>query len=282
MGIRLLPDNSGDILFTPKKDFPVIKDGGQDKSRLEGWGTDGRYIQIPANSTTNLIYYTALGGVNWTISQTAHSANPDTWAGFYFDATDDVIYTVAIDTTPALDVYYLASINEAGSAHTNIGNGALTTSFSVAPNYLTMAVQRTADGSGNLRVINNYEYIEINPSTGAIATQLTEFDSNDMSLGAFYYSTVNGYHMTLITKETRQDNLAVGIMGPDGVYVHNIMIPTSWNLGHVNAGTIKPRMWKGYVSLYDHSVGAMLGPRHYERAAFDSAIERLARRAGVH
>lgn len=272
----------GGRLVSPAPSFPPgpFNDG----DNMPGFtGDTGHYFTF---TSTQVLYYNASDVLQWSVTRTSDiHASTDFWVGFMLDSSASLLYTVAVDTTAGR--YYTASIDSSGTV-VNIGNAVPSTDFTNTPSWSSSGqVYRTADGSGNLFVRFSsgtaFEEMTISIADGSIvadAAQITGVNTAT-ALPALYKTTngvyVGGFRMNLYGISSLQY-----LVGSDGAHREDIILPPLSGFGGAVNSLAYPLQWNGYIVL---STGAtatdISGPRRWEPAKFDAAIERLARFHGL-
>jgi hypothetical protein len=241
---------------------------------MPGWSNNGDYVKLPYSVGDDIEYYNNAEALQWGVDKTAINAACNKWCGITFDGTD--IYVVAANTATAPDTYYSAKINSAGTV-TNIGNaqpssdwgntGMLDFVGSNGAGFLDL------DASGNLRIGNANEYAILDKSTGAFNTQPTSFGSN------CGYVTADGqYRLGYFNTNNILASLCrLYVQIPGTTRNAQLEIPLATGTPYqVTTETVRFVVWGDYVSQsYQRRC-----PAFWDRAAFDSWVEKVTKAGG--
>lgn len=218
-------------------------------NRMEGFIGDGDYIELPIIATGNLIYFNNLDVQQFSISRTTVAGTAEDWVGFTFDKTDSLIYVVVVSEGENPNLYFLASIDQAGTI-VNIGTGQPSVDFNFptttwwtinAATQGSSSLQRAADGSGNMFVrqtntVNpGMQEMEINITNGAIVSDPSDFD-NDLDDVA--WKTQSGVYYSI-------DNVGSQVFFHPVTKFNRIVIVNSQNFGWFATTGNKMLQWKG-------------------------------------
>lgn len=247
-----------------------------------GFAADtGYFFDLPTGAAGNLSYNNASGVSQWSVALSHINAACDKWCGFMLDATDALLYGVAVDENTSPDTYYTFSVNSAGTV-TNIGNAQPSTDFSIQAAWASAGhLQREADGSGNLTLRSGnsltLQEMVINISTGAIVSDPT-------GLSGFYStSSMSATRKTSNGVLVSIANGSLRLVGSNGAFLYGVTNPANLGIQYITGSNLDALQWNGKVYLASSSTSLMsgYGARQFTTTEFDTRFERIARDLGL-
>ena len=236
----------------------------QKSNRFEGFLGDGDYIELPISAPNSVVYFNNADVIQFSIARTTIAGTSEDWVGFTFDKTDGLIYVVVVSEDENPNLYFLASINQAGTI-VNIGQAQPGVDFAGTTGswYNTGAttatasnIQRAADGSGNMFVrqtqtIVGMQEMEINITDGSIVSDPAVIDPNLLDIS---WRSKAGNYWSIDTADVPR--LFAPVTG-----AVRVVTSGSVNFGWVINSPSHLLQWKGRVVETDATIDAILNMR---------------------
>lgn len=233
---------------------------------FEGFVGDGDYVVLPTTALGNLEYFNNAGVSQWTVAPTDILAAADTWVGFFYDETDDLIYCMVADNGTTNDTYGLGSVNAAGTV-VAIGNAAPTVAmptengskWTIAGTDGATTIQRVEDGSGNILVFmrenTGFYEMEVSIVDGSIVSEPTQV--GDLSYSNMAFKTSDGHYIV------QDGSSAINFIYNGSLFAGiSIDLDVQDHIGWSFATNLRFIQWKGkIVSTLSDSVTGPLASR---------------------
>jgi hypothetical protein len=242
---------------------------------LPSLADNGTYVSMPSVASGSIALKNTAGATVWTVAPSAINAACGNYTGMcWLDVVDQALWVWAIADSTTPDTYYLARINMATGAVTNVGT--CQPGDGLFQGLTSCHTERAAMGAGNFTIWDGDYTIVISSTTGAIVTAATQITQSGQSVDpwSMYHTADDSIVVTYLSPATATSKGSITLQR-GGTY-GTVFLNPGYEIGAA------PIPWAGYVALGGFFKAApVYGPRFFTRTEFDLWLRAIADYLGL-